>query len=142
MAKAPLPGWDGILDAGEEILWQGSPFLLGWFWTEAKRQRNAYYTRTTRAAHIGVEDKGTRSLEQYEIGLQNPISLEEGAWGQSGLRVSHITARGLWRGYLRGGATTSQMRVGFERLANARKVYAMMRKVQIARAEAEGKKDA
>ena len=198
-------GWDGILEEGETILWQGAPdgavdfsgiwslqslfavfftgfslfwimltfsitaqmtdnigqvfhlafplfgvpfllvglqLLLGRFWADARRRRNSHYTLTNRAAYIGVRTKGTRSLDRYAIGPNNPITLEEGTLGAIWFaRASYSRPRVMvqpGRGVMRGGATNSQARIGFERLADAREVYAMMRKVQIAQANPEG----
>ncbi len=210
MADTPHSGWEGILDEGEEILWQGAPdgaldfsgfwsaqtlfalfftgfslfwivtaylmtgqlndtvgrvinavfplfgvpflliglqLLIGRFWTDARRRRNSYYTLTNRAAYIGVDAKGKRSLERYEIGPETRLVLEAGDLGSVWFaRAVHAMPRHvpqMRRSRTRiGGATQTIQSIGFERLSNARDVYAMMRKVQVERANAEGDEDA
>ncbi|MGO4909410.1 hypothetical protein ACEN2J_13890 [Pseudorhodobacter sp. W20_MBD10_FR17] len=207
---AALTGWDGILDDGEEILWQGAPddgldfgsfwsvqtvsavffagfslfwmamafhitsgmkdgfgqvlnivfplfglpffgagvyMLLGRFWAEARLRRNSHYTLTNRAAYIGLDAKGKRSLERYAIGPDMRLTLEDGdlgaVWFASKVNTMPRRAPSMGRSRARiGGATFSTQTIGFERIANARAVYAMMRKLQIERAEIEGDKDA
>lgn len=203
-------GWDGILEEGEEILWQGAPddgldfssfwsvqtvfagfftgfslfwvvmafsmtrgmndgigqvlnivfplfglpflgaglyMLVGRFWMDARLRRSSHYTLTNRAAYIGVDAKGKRSLERYAIGSATRLTLEDGdlgaVWFARKLNAMPRHAPKLGRSRTRiGGATQTAQTIGFERISNARAVYAIMRKVQIARAEIEGDNDA
>jgi hypothetical protein len=210
MAKAPPDGWEGILETGEDILWQGAPeggvdftgvwsvqtlfalfftafslfwitmaytitgqmndgvgrvintvfplfglpfllvglhLLVGRFWADARRRRNSYYTLTNRAAYIGVQTGGKRSLDRYAIGPDTRLTLEDGdlgsIWFASRVNVRPRHAPSMHRSRSRiGGATQTTESIGFERLCNAREIYAMMRKVQTDLANAEGSKDA
>jgi hypothetical protein len=204
--RAAQTGWEGILDEGEEILWQGAPdgrldfsgfwsvqtlfavfftgfslfwvgmafsitggmgdavgqvvhivfplfglpflgagvyMLLGRFWADARLRRNSYYTLTNRAAYIGVDAKGKRSLQRYPIGPNTRLTLEDGGlgavWFASKVHTMPRHVPQMRRSRTRiGGATQTTQAIGFEQIANARAVYAMMRKVQIAQAETEG----
>lgn len=210
MADTPHPGWEGILDEGENILWQGAPdggldfsgfwsmqsvfaaffagfsliwitaafmmtgalndpvgrvinivfplfglpflavglhMLVGRFWTDARRRRNSHYTLTNHAAYIGVKSRGKRSLDRYAIGPDMRLTLDDGdlgtVWFASRVNAMPRHAPQMRRSRSRiGGATQTVESIGFERLPNAREIYAMMRKVQIDRTNAEGSKDA
>jgi hypothetical protein len=121
--------------------------LVGRFWTEARQRRNSHYTLTNRAAYVGVDAKGKRSLERYAIGPKTRLILDDGdlgsVWFASKVNSMPRRSPQMRRSRLRiGGATQSTQAIGFERISDARAVYAMMRKVQIERAEAEGESDA
>ncbi len=196
-------GWEGILEPGERILWQGRPdasldftvlrdsmtmmgvlfiaFALFWLWMlfdmtatlpdlagwiiraffgafglvflglgglmaggrvflDARRRAASHYTLTDRAAYIGVDLGGRRTLETYAIGPDQRIELDERPD-----RTGTIWFAELFHGRPRplsyplrlriGGAQMSRERKGFERIAGARKVYGLMRQAQIAQAE-------
>ena len=165
------PGWDDLLDTGEEILWQGRPdtalvfdanglitsafgiaFLLGallWldfalthtaglgvfsvvfpligvlftgvggylvaghYYASAYRRRNTWYTLTTKRAYVATAVFGQRSLKSWAVTPALTMSLTDDTpasiWFDPGARPQ---------------------RVGFERIADARAVLAMMHRIQ------------
>ena len=167
------PGaWDGILDPGEEILWQGRPdqsfaippvnfgkavfglffagFATFWmimasqapgpFWmfglifffagvgmiAEALlmptfRRRNTWYTLTDRRAFIASKTLlGGRKLDSYPIDPDTKLSLIDLTLGT--IHFAEKTKRT--------DNGTVQTAIGFERITDAREVYALMRQIQ------------
>ncbi|WP_343231114.1 aspartate carbamoyltransferase catalytic subunit [Thalassovita aquimarina] len=92
----------------------------GLFWS-AYRRRHSWYTLTNRRAFIATDLplKG-RSLHSYPITADTVLDLEEGA-----LSTLHFAAtlRRTKNGQRR-------VRLGFERIADGRAVYRMMRDIQ------------
>ncbi|AUQ75659.1 aspartate carbamoyltransferase catalytic subunit [Phaeobacter piscinae] len=164
--------WTGILDDGEEIIWQGRPdgaialrpaslfqaafglffsgFALFWmlgafksggsswmfgllhfsvglgiifhavFWSSYVR-RNSWYTLTDRRALIGTRlPLLGRKLKSYPLTGSTPLELVDGQ--PASVFFAERTKRG------ENGSTT--VAVGFERIAEGREVYRMMRDVQ------------
>lgn len=165
-------GWDGILDPGEEILWQGRPdpgfaippgnigkavfgmffagFATFWmvmasmapgpFWmfglifffaglgiiAEALilptyRRRNTWYTLTNQRAFIASRSlTGARKLDAHPVTEQTRLSLSDGHLGAVHFaeEVKHS----------RNG--TIRTAIGFERIPDAREVYALLRQIQ------------
>lgn len=165
-------GWDGILDPGEDILWQGRPdpgfavppgglikALFGAVFTGASvvwmmmaahapgpfwmvglifffaglgiigdalvmptiRRRNTWYTLTGSRAFIArrLLLRGRR-LDSYPIGPDTKLTLVDGALGS--VHFAAPTRRSETR--------TGTVPVGFERIPDAREVYALMRQIQ------------
>lgn len=199
MADIPHNGWDGILEPGEQILWQGHPdsaldfsgfwgpqtmfalfftgfslfwmimafaitsgmkggvgnvistvfplfgvpflmvglyMLAGRFWADARRRRASHYTLTNRAAYIGVQRGTKRSLDRYAIDADTRLTLEDGAlgavWFASQTHRMPRHAPRMRRSRTRiGGATQTTQAIGFERIPDARAVFALIRKVQV-----------
>lgn len=178
MADSSLPidetpaGWDGLLDPGERILWQGRPatairigagdivlmvfgtFFAGFalFWMVMASQaggifwlfgsihflvglgiitwpllgrpyvrRHTWYTLTDRRAFIAtnVPLKG-KTLKSYPITAENTLTFEDTTPG------SVIFASE----FRRGKNGTYETRIGFKDIADARQVYATMRRIQ------------
>lgn len=170
----PAPaGWEGILDPGETILWQGRPdgslvirpahiatgvfglffagFALFWmmmasmgggyFWMfgllhfgvglgvmvggplySLILRRRSWYTLTSRRAILASDLPVVgRRLESYPISRDTPITFEE----SDPFASIHFATRQT-RG--RNGVTTHP--VGFERIAEGRRVLALMRQLQ------------
>lgn len=171
----PVPeGWQGILDPGEKILWQGRPdtrvvftlnqlpeiafglFFAGFalFWTvmatamggifglfglpflavglmilfksnyiAAERRRYTHYTLTSRRAIIATAfPYAARKLKSYPIDAGSPLEFED--LGEVGSIIfSRITRTGQESGH-----TTTE--TGFERIADAHHVWALMRHIQ------------
>ena len=165
-------GWDGILDPGEEILWQGRPdpgfaippdnmlravfgiffagFAVFWmtmasvspgrFWMfglihfaaglgiagealvmPTVRRRNTWYTLTDRRAFIASRSLiGARKLDSHPITDRTRLSLSDGTLG-----TVHFAEKSR-----RSGNRTTRTPIGFERISDAREVYALMRQVQ------------
>ena len=180
---APVPpGWEGILDDDERILWQGQPvrgvdwaaladprsafglFFAGFalFWTLTARQMagsgsafpffglpflivglhmavgrvfwdaylraRTHYTLTDRHAFIATSSLGKRRLDRFALDAQTPLVLEIGPpgsvyFGESAIRhsVSGMGRHGRTRSF------TERRRHGFERIADARAVYQLLR---------------
>jgi hypothetical protein len=171
MSEAVPAGWEGILDPGERILWQGRPdgrivirgvewilvafgavfagialaYMIGmaeaggpWpfglihfaagvavaagppLWS-AYRRRRTWYTLTDRRAFIATDTRFTgRTLRSWPIRPDTPLMLEDGnppsLWfGSEPIR----TKRGM-----------SRAPIGFERIADAPAVMALMRGIQ------------
>jgi len=165
-------GWDGILDPGEEIVWQGRPdgkivigianiigvifgmFFAGialiWmviaasagglFWMfglihftvglgiafgavymGAYRRRNSWYTLTNQRAFIAYQFSIIgKQLKSYPISEDTVLDFQDGEWSS----IYFATERHRTRN----GSRTS--RIGFERIADGRDVYAKFREVQ------------
>jgi len=165
-------GWDGILDPGEKILWQGRPdpafcvsvgniamavfgvffasFATFWmvmasqapgpFWMfglifffaglgivigavvgPTYRRRHTWYTLTDQRAFVATDlPLLGRKLESFPINARSPLSLQEGRPGS--VHFAEKTKRG------KNGPYTVQ--VGFERIGEARDVYALLRQIQ------------
>lgn len=172
-------GWDGILDDGERILWQGRPdgaitlraqnlivmvfglvfagFALFWmimasqtgglFWMfglvhfsvgagivfgavgwNAFRRRRSWYTLTDRRAFVATDlPLMGRRLKSYPITADTVLVFEDGPLAT--VNFASATRRGK--------SGTYQVPVGFERIAEGREVYRMMRDIQ-ARAQTAG----
>ncbi len=167
-----MTGWDGILDPGEEVIWQGRPdgavvfkpaniatflfglafagFALFWmimastaggffwmfglihfsvgigisigglFWS-AYRRRHSWYTLSNRRAFIASDlPLRGRSLDSYPITPDTVLSLDDGP-----LPTLHFaeTTKRTKNGHRR-------IKIGFERIAEGRDVYRMMRDIQ------------
>lgn len=128
---------------GLPFLLIGLYLLLGRFWADARRRRASHYTLTNRAAYIGVQTGKTRRLDRYAIDAKTRMTLEEGALGtvwfarQTHVMPRHAPRIGRARSRI-GGATQTTETIGFERIPDARTVFALMRQVQtdrITRAE-------
>lgn len=171
-AIAPPAGWDGLLDPGERILWQGRPgtgirigigdvvlmvfgtffagFALFWmvmaagaggiFWLFGSLhfmvglgiitwpllgrpflRRNTWYTLTDKRGFIAtkVPLRG-RQLKSYPITAENRLTFEDNTPGS-------VIFASEWRRGKKGSYETS---IGFHDIDDARKVYALMRKIQ------------
>lgn len=171
----PVPeGWQGILDPGEKILWQGRPdtrvvfsldqipeilfgvffagFALFWIvmatwgagfmglfgmpflavglmiifksnYLASERRRYTYYTLTARRAIIATAyPYSARKLKSYKISGNSPLEFED--LGDLG---TIIFDRSVTRGRNTGTVTTE---VSFERIADARHVWSLMRQIQ------------
>ena len=168
-------GWEGIIDPGERILWQGAPdtavrfsltqlpevlfgmlfsgFALFWmymasmapglFWMfglplflvgfgvilrsnylAAKRRRFTYYTLTSRRAIVATSYPfSKRKLHSYPITASTTLELEE----EDGQIGTILFLRMQWRD---SDGDRRSRNVGFERIPDARKVYALMRQIQ------------
>ncbi|MCF6314766.1 MAG: aspartate carbamoyltransferase catalytic subunit [Marinosulfonomonas sp.] len=164
-------GWEGILDADEEIRWQGRPdgamvwkpsnfitilfglafsgFALFWmimaasagggfwmfglihfsvgigigigplFWSTCRR-RNTWYTLTNKRALIATNlPMRSRKLKSYPITKETPL-------GGTGDPAS-ITCATEHRRSKNG---SHEVKIGFERIAGGKQVYAMSREIQ------------
>jgi hypothetical protein len=170
--SATPPGWEGILEAGEEVLWQGRPdgtlsvhlsdavqgffgfvftgFALFWiflaassggfFWVfgliplgvglgmsiggplwRAYRLRHTWYTLTTQRAFIATDNPVSgRNLMAYPVTPESPLKLVEANPGS--VHFAETTRRN------KNGTFT--VPVGFERIHDARDVFAQMRAIQ------------
>jgi hypothetical protein len=165
------PGWDDILDEGEEILWQGRPdtslvfdanalitsafgvvflsgallwlnfalthtaglgilavifpafglifvviglyLVAGHYHASAYRRRNTWFTLTSKRAYVATAFLGQRSLKSWAVTPTLTLLLADGTpgsiWFDPGARPQ---------------------RVGFERIADARAVLALMHRIQ------------
>jgi hypothetical protein len=197
-------GWEGLLEEGEEILWQGKPdsavdyrqlasgttlfglFFAGFatFWVsmamfitsgmtdavgrgiafffplfgvpfilvglylvfgrlfwDAYQRRRTHYTLTNRAAFIATDLLGKRRLDRHEITARNRLSLEDDTPGTvwfATVMHHHRRRKGPNRTGFRH-ATTTEENIGFRRIAEARRVFALMRDVQAAALAQQGK---
>ena len=166
------PGWDGILDPGERILWQGRPdsvvtwtpaniaasvfglffsgFAVFWmamasraggsFWMfglihflagfavglgppvwSAWRRRHTWYTLTDRRAFIATDIpmKG-RKLKSYPIGKETSLDYEAGE--PATIHFAHE--------FRRTKKGSHRVPIGFERIRDGAKVFALFRQVQ------------
>lgn len=172
---APVPaGWEGILEPGETVLWQGQPdgrivflpvhiltglfglafagFALIWMAMAAAagglmwmfglihftvglvvmiagplggtwKRRRSFCTLTSRRAFIASTSlTGAKTLKPYPITSATALALEE-----KGPLGSVIFHREQWRD--KDGNSRSRD-IGFEQIAEGRKVMALMRQVQ------------
>jgi len=173
MTRKPTPpGWEGILDAGEAIIWQGQPdgrftfglrdlvaglfgfifagFALVWmavaataggfFWAfglihfsvgaaiavggpvwRTYRLRRTWYTLTDRRAFIATDTlTGGRMLETWPITAETTLTLADGSPGA--VYFASVMRRINKRDQL--------VPIGFERIADAPEVLALMRNIQ------------
>lgn len=165
-------GWEGLLDEGEEILWQGRPdgawafshgmlfsvpfalfftgFAVFWmvmassapgpFWMfgllhfgvgvsilvwalfgDMITRRYSWYTLTNRRACIATDlPLRGRKLTSYPIQAHTRISLEEGEFATLNFATRTV----------RGEHGSREVPVGFQRIADGREVYRIMRDLQ------------
>ncbi|MEM1302217.1 MAG: aspartate carbamoyltransferase catalytic subunit [Pseudomonadota bacterium] len=169
--------WEGLLDADEQILWQGRPhdgFALhpnalvmipfslffggfsvvwmlgaaqggGYFWTfgllffcvgagmliwaiagDTIRRRGSYYSLSNKRAFVATNlpFQGKR-LKSYRIDDETNLEFRDGDY------PSVIFAKEVHRGK----KSTYEVDIGFERIAEGRKVFALMRGLQNGEAE-------
>ena len=99
------------------------------FW-DASLRRGTHYTLTDRTAFIATTPRGQRKLERYAIGPETKAHLQEGDPGSVWFATDVRHTAGQWRGshsegmYVPG--QTIRRRVGFRRIAEARKVYGLI----------------
>lgn len=98
----------GLRHAGLHLVW------------DAYRRRHSWYTLTDRRAIIATEILGRKRLASYPITLDSPLTLAEGNPGD-------IWFATTWRNTKSG---SRRQRIGFERVAEPRMVYDLMRQVQ------------
>lgn len=113
----------------------GLPFLLvglhmafGRVIWEAHLRARTHYTLTDRHAFIATSTLGKRRLDRFALDAQTPLVLEIGPpgsvyFGESAIRhsVSGAGRQGRTRSF------TERRRHGFERIADARAVYQLLR---------------
>ncbi len=165
--------WEGLLDPGEVILWQGKPepgvklewdspftafffifftgFSIFWmamaskapgpFWMfgllffgvgsynligvhfwKAYLRRHQHYTLTNKRAFIGAQRFGKRSLVSHPITPETKLHYEEGTL--SNIWFAEKVSKNF--------KNPSVEKIGFERLAKGREVFAKFREAQIA----------
>jgi hypothetical protein len=187
MSDAAAPGWDQILDADEDLIWQGNPapglhapgktlfqsvfglpflgmglaaFVFGLFavfglgdalgvsggafvtlfslpfiavglrlvvlsWVMAlTAHRHIHYSLSTKRAFVAT-DFWKRTLDSYPITPDSTLSLED--HGTTGTTGTVWFAVKVERGHKRRSIET---RIGFEHIAEAAKVYRLMRDIQ------------
>ena len=165
------PGWDDLLDEGEEILWQGRPDLLlvfdtnaritsaiglvcaivalkwlshvlthapgpgalavvvpvlalifmavglyllaGHYYASVYRRARTWYTLTSKRAYLATTILGQRSLKSWDVTPALNLTLADGTPGS------------IWFD-----AGSRPQRTGFERIADAPAVLALMHKIQ------------
>jgi hypothetical protein len=104
------------------------------FW-DAYQRRHTHYTLTNRAAFIATDIRGKRSLERHEITARNPLTLQEDTpgtvWFASVIHQRRRRAVQAGRSGLRSGQrVATEEAIGFRRIPEARRVFALMRTVQ------------
>lgn len=177
MTVGAAEGWQGLLDPGERILWQGQPdsridirdieprrslfglailvFALFWSFSamaaladggpaliflaagmffillgareafgylliDAFTRSQTWYTLTDSRAFIATEFLGRRKLRSYPISGQTVLELTDGTPGSVTFTKTHMPSR---RG-------SRRRMIGFHRIADARHVYDLMRRIQ------------
>jgi hypothetical protein len=113
----------------------GLYMMLGRLFWDAYQRRHTHYTLTNRAAFIATDIRGKRRLDRYEITADSGLTLEEGAPGAVwfATRLHHRrrrVARSSPGPFRNAGHRTSEERIGFRHIPDARRVFALMRKVQ------------
>lgn len=99
------------------------------FW-DASLRRSTHYTLTNRTAFVATLPRGQRKLERYAIGPDTRALLQDGNPGSVWFATDVRHTAGQWRGshsegmYVPG--QTIRRRVGFRRIAEARKVYGLI----------------
>lgn len=178
MANSDATGWSGLLDRGENILWQGRPsgrvhlglaniplmlfglffagFALFWmkmasgaggnFWMfglihftvgvaivlfpllgQPMLRRRSFYTLTNRRAFIGTDLPLTgRRLRSWVISPQTMLELIEYPDGLGTVNFALAPSTATYRRRRRAGGRS----IGFQRIGDASRVYAMMSKIQ------------
>jgi hypothetical protein len=115
----------------------GIPFLLVGlhlafgrvFWSAYARGRT-HYTLTDRTAFIATEVMGRRRLARHDLGPEMALTLDDGDPGAVwfGEEVTHHPGgfRGAGSSRRYRAPSTTRRRIGFERIAGARRVYRLM----------------
>ena len=103
---------------------------IGRLFRDAALRRGTHYTLTDRAAFIATAPGGKRKLARYAIGPETRAKLEDGPPGSVWFATEERQTRGQWRGSKSEGMyippQTIHRRVGFRRIAEARKVYGLI----------------
>lgn len=122
-------GQGSIIAAGLGLVFVGFGLYLtvGRLLRDAALRRVTFYTLTDRAAFIATSPGGKRRLDRYEIGPATKATLQDGTPGSVWFASEERQTRGQWRGSKSEGMyippQTIRRRVGFRRIAEARKVY-------------------
>lgn len=83
-------------------------------------RRASWYSLSNRRAFIATDNKGQRQLQSYDIHPDLVLELVDGTPGSVYFDTIFInTSKG-----------SSRQKVGFERIADARRIYDMLRKIQ------------
>lgn len=120
---------------GLPFFWVGWHLVAGRILADARRRRGTQYTLTDRAAFIATETREKRSLQRHPLEPDMAPLLEETATGGTvwfiDQQIRHPAARhkrGNGRhGFRDSEAWTERRRVGFERIADAREVFGLLR---------------
>ncbi len=120
--------WINIASMGGGYFWMFGLLFFGMgfynaigvhFWKTYVR-RTTHYTLTDKRAFIATQPLGKRSLKSYPITKDTPLELE-------GSYPVTITFASETR---RGNKSSYEVKIGFERIYNSQKVYALMRDIQ------------
>ena len=146
----PGDGFDFFPLFGVPFVLIGLYMMIGAPIWDAHLRRNTWYTLTDRAAFIATDLRGKRKLERYGLEDLNALSLVEGNPGTIWLRrettsytttTSHrsvpapgvVPGRPGGVGRRRRRTRTTTTYKGFERIADARRVYGLLMRAQNAR---------
>lgn len=108
----------------------GLYMVIGRLFWDALQRRGTHYTLTNRTAFIASAGLGARRLDRYPLGPRMPLTLEDNSPGTVWFAQKVTHNPGGWRGTGADrryeGPSTRVTRIGFRRIAEARRVYRLI----------------